>query len=84
MKKISAILIILTAAFLFTAQSCIGSSFYSFLFEGEFFMDIITFILAGLLIFYLIKIIEMIFQLLTELLIFHNNDMPKTKLHKRN
>ncbi len=88
MKKKLLILIISAAVILLTLQSDPGNSFYSSILnklqtmsEGDFFIDIAPFILAGLLIIYIIKIIEMIIQLTIELLIFNKINMQKTKFH---
>ena len=88
MKKIPIITIIISSMALFILESETGISLFSSilnklqtLLAGEFFIDITTFILAGFLIFYIIQIIEMLFQLFIDHLISNKDNMLKSKFN---
>jgi hypothetical protein len=83
-------LIILTASVFIITQSGAHSIFYMIISneffssaDSNFFSDLIIFILAGLLLFYIIKIIEMIFQLIVDIILTGRNSIAKTELHKK-
>jgi uncharacterized membrane protein len=84
MKKTAIISIIISALFLIififnNAEIILSNLPGTILFSAYsgFFKEIMTFILAGLLLFYIIKIIESIYQYFTELIIFHKKNTAK-------